>query len=918
MRQTAAIFLLFLLLLRCGQEKSTPPFNRQVTLPDSSTASLAKFDKEILLFGENRDSLSTYIHLNKQVFDSVKKWKGESAGIFYLDNIIAREEEIKKDTSLVKDLETALFWRGFVYPAEEYNDSAVACFEKMIVLTRFQNKAAGLIPYACNRLGIQYAILGDVKKSVYYNLLQSESGLESGNNELYVSGIINAAVSLNETGLYDSTITLIRKALTYPVQPKRTAQLHANLAEALAGKHLYKESLAEATESIKIMSGLDLDSDLELLQSSLLKNKGEIELEAGNPGAASVSFEKAWNILITVNQHDRHNRESGKLSIARGRVLEALGNTGAALSAYQFALSCVTQADSIRVDSWPTPADIQAENTIMEALDAKSDLLLKLFKEQNKPDLLKQAVTGYELAFETEKKLISGFSYNESILRQLKESRRRSKKSIEACYALYNQQTDSVWAEKAMLFAEKSKAIVLKTSIRRNLAASQGVATDSNWINAEKLRREISYYETALMQHASADSSIQFKKKTAEKKLLVAETALYRENDAYRKWMLNEDTLSISRIRSGLLDAKTGLFEYFESDSCSYLFGITATGTPVFRKITAATGSFLRFFINKDAILNNPAGYREEASSLFSQTGWSVFSEAGISKVILIPDGQWNFVPFDALVSNKSGSGLNNLHYLLYDFSLTYGYSAATLLTQKAFTNSESNEQVSVFAPLFTNRERGMTPLLFSAAELEAVQQAKPGGKYYQGKEASLARFRERISQPGIIHIASHASADTSAGTVPVIEFYDSSLYLNEIYTLQCKPELVVLSACETGLGVMQQSEGPMSLARGFSYAGARNIITSIWSADDQRSAQLFSLFYKNLQGNDYVSALRLSKTEYLKTAGSAGASPYYWAGFIHIGNLEKTAAPVHFPYFILIAILAGVILVFFFIRKSR
>ena len=102
---------------------------------------------------------------------------------------------------------------------------------------------------------------------------------------------------------------------------------------------------------------------------------------------------------------------------------------------------------------------------------------------------------------------------------------------------------------------------------------------------------------------------------------------------------------------------------------------------------------------------------------------------------------------------------------------------------------------------------------------------------------------------------------------------------------------MVVLSACETGVGKWQSGEGIVSLARGFAYAGAKSIITSLWSANDRSTAQVMENFYTNLKaGLSKKEALRQAKLEFLSSQKDPlNTHPFYWATFVPIGDLEAS-----------------------------
>jgi CHAT domain-containing protein len=95
--------------------------------------------------------------------------------------------------------------------------------------------------------------------------------------------------------------------------------------------------------------------------------------------------------------------------------------------------------------------------------------------------------------------------------------------------------------------------------------------------------------------------------------------------------------------------------------------------------------------------------------------------------------------------------------------------------------------------------------------------------------------------------------------------------------------ELVVLSACETGLGDIRKSEGVYGLCRAFFLAGARTLVMSLWKVADLATSELMTAYYAALREQDRAEALRTAKN--LIRANAATRHPYFWAAFVSIGN---------------------------------
>ena len=170
-----------------------------------------------------------------------------------------------------------------------------------------------------------------------------------------------------------------------------------------------------------------------------------------------------------------------------------------------------------------------------------------------------------------------------------------------------------------------------------------------------------------------------------------------------------------------------------------------------------------------------------------------------------------------------------------------------------------------------------------------------------------------------MLHLSTHATGGDFINPAS-IAFYDAPMLVNELYSMDIHPELVVLSACETGIGKLQKGEGPMSIARGFQYAGAKNILFSLWQINDASTATLMSLFYKSYKKTQSAHAAnRRSKLDYLqdKSVSNIKKSPYYWSAFMYYGKIEEEERKsTAFYYFI--GSFAFIIGLFLWLRKRK
>ncbi len=112
----------------------------------------------------------------------------------------------------------------------------------------------------------------------------------------------------------------------------------------------------------------------------------------------------------------------------------------------------------------------------------------------------------------------------------------------------------------------------------------------------------------------------------------------------------------------------------------------------------------------------------------------------------------------------------------------------------------------------------------------------------------------------------------------------DGILYSAETYALDLNADLVVLSSCESGIGKIADGEGVMSLTRGFLYAGAKNVLVSLWKIFDEHTSKLMIEFYRHISnGDNYSDALRKAKLKMISNPETA--RPASWASFVLIGQ---------------------------------
>jgi CHAT domain-containing protein len=875
----------------------------------------------------SKDSLQKYAAFNKLFYDSLIARKNVQAGRFLLNIINEANKYDKSDSTTLSLLTQVYYYYADAYPKDQFNDTLVSFFENAILLNSTYNALDPLeTVWIYKSLGIQYNIAGDLIKSIKNYDLEAKTYQTISNkgkiNYDYLSGsIINQAILLEEMGHFDSVTKRINSVISKPgikQYKKGNLFLLRSLSEFDAGKKEdSKNSIESAEKIIKTYVCKDGSDSIALndLRSLFFATKGKIANKERQYAQSKESFKTALFYRSLVPQSSI--RYYGKQLIMLGNALLDLHNNDSAVLFFQKALSILSNCDSSDVFKQPSISQLYAENTLMQGLDSKGDVLQLLYKQTSNIKYLTTAIQCYYLSFEVEKKLMQYFSYDDSKLLLLTESRLRSQKAITLCYQLYQLTKENQWAQKAFQFAEKNKAFVLLESVKRNLAANSTLQNDTLYKNVQHLQLQLAYAERSLAEATgdSAKQKLQQQKTKLDNDLLFANTALGRQSIAYKTVMEKQDSISAAAVSEGLLNEHTGLIEFFNADSVTYAFVLNKNQPIQFIKYDAMLSSsidlMLYFFKSASAIGNNPLLFQKAAYQVYHNLGLDKMDKAW-QNLIIIPDGKLSFLPFDALITNTSFTvNLQQAGYFINQCNTLYGYSAAILLKQLDNNRPVYNNK-TVFAPVFVNGENNQQPLQYSLQEANAIS-ANINTTSFIKERATLDNFRQQFSNAGVLHIATHAYGDTGLNNNPKIEFIDSSLLLNELYAMHTDASLLVLSACETGLGRLNSSEGPMSLARGFYYAGAKNVITSYWNVDDKSTAALFSSFYKKLENEISSNAINESKKELIKMEAGKFASPYYWAGFVHFGLPQKEESK---NYWCLLLLLPAAVIVLYKLRR--
>lgn len=299
-----------------------------------------------------------------------------------------------------------------------------------------------------------------------------------------------------------------------------------------------------------------------------------------------------------------------------------------------------------------------------------------------------------------------------------------------------------------------------------------------------------------------------------------------------------------------------------------------------------------------------------------------------IRELIIVPDGKLSYFPFDILISELPDQQKINYRipkYLIYRYNISYSYSA-TLHFEYFQKNRRKGHHILAFAPEYGETEVNIndaayrrnghatrTRLRSLPGAMDEVMglSAYQGCEVFMGTAATETRFKENADNFDILHLAMHTIVNDSLPMFSKLVFSeqtdsidDGFLNTQEIYNMKLDARLSVLSACNTGTGVLRGGEGVMSLSRAFLYAGCPAIVMTLWEVEDKVSAEIMLRFYNYLfKGYTKSEALQKAKLDHINRADPLKAHPYFWQGYIMVGD----PSPIKFSNNVLFGILAFV-----------
>jgi CHAT domain-containing protein/tetratricopeptide (TPR) repeat protein len=452
------------------------------------------------------------------------------------------------------------------------------------------------------------------------------------------------------------------------------------------------------------------------------------------------------------------------------------------------------------------------------------------------------------------------------------KTKRWYEKAVEASFLLND-------PDEAFYFMEKSRAVLLNDKLAE-LGAKNKLPPEE-----AETERSLRIKLSSIIGKATGNAEEIFNEDLRNAQLALNSfiQQLEKRYPSYYAYKYDTTVYSLSDLQKNLKQGEEAWIELFSNDNS--IFALTTTSDYAtlhrinFKGHKSTARNITELVSSKTSINRNFRQYRELSYLYYKE----VFKPLNISaRRVTISQDEY-FLPFELLQTDTS----NQTRFLLKDHAFSYAYSAAHVLRTK--TKSEpAAKSLMAIAPVNYNSHLRLQDLPGADQSLEKIRSFYRDGVFLTKDEATKSRFIDQISGFRVIHLYSHAKAD-SLGQEPAIYFYDSALNLSELQNLpDLKTRLIVLFACNTGVGKAVKGEGIFSLARGFASAGIPSTVSALWEIDNKATYSLAELFFKNMAtGQPSDVALQQAKLEMTNSDNKEYALPYFWAGTVLIGKAE-------------------------------
>lgn len=798
--------------------------------------------------------------------------------------------------------------------------------------------------------GLIYYLTGDSESAItfLFNAKQIIDSVFSENQNLLASLNSDIANVYRYTGQYDKAIDYYRKSMLGADLVLKIKTLR-NLAYLY---HLEGDLVKADYYFDQVLATMKTGSD------NYNPDKGHAFLHYGyyllDKGSDSAIFYLNHAFSLFNAGKGFHDREVAATLYTIGDYYLKKNDLSNALNYYQKSLVAISATfNDTNIMSNPELEILDPDVRAVNALNKKADCAYRMYHDSHDVQYLILSTKTYALCVDLIEQVRQMIKAEESQMHLLKSLHQTYNQAIENCLLTYEVTGEKEWLTKAFEFSERGKSMVLLKELKDAHAKEMGLIPSELTTLEKEIKRNIYLYRNNIWEEENKDVPDEKKLVFLRSNLLVYErksdslkSSLENNFKDYDKFKYDPSVVTVKQLQH-ILDQDEVILEYTLGDKFNYIFLISPYQFIVKKTIKNESLEADIFALRDNLDFNHVSEYNFQDFMEFQLTAFKLYARLikpvedylTDKRIIIIPDGELNYLSFESLVQSitwTNSISFRNLPYLIKVCPVSYAPSGTIFALENKGHSPSLDKGVLALAP-----STSMITRTFLANNQLLAEQLKndldlPGatweadnilkiikGKKLVGEEATEAEFKNLASSFDILHFATHTHIDNKNPLYSKLAFYpyagfheDGVLHTYEIYNLQLKGELAVLSACSTGSGKLEQGEGVISLARAFTYAGIPSVVMTLWDVEDVSTGNIVPAFYYLLrEGFEKDVALRQSKLRYLEmTKSEIETHPAFWSGFVLYGNNRGFRQKSDNILTISLVILGGLIILFSFV----
>ena len=679
---------------------------------------------------------------------------------------------------------------------------------------------------------------------------------------------------------------------------KEMADAYATIAATEANRERYTQSLAAYRKSLALLEEVGHRRSTVITLTAM----GEMQLRQRKYADAAVALQKALDIAETVGIPNR----SVRAYLALAGVRYAQRNYGGGLALAKQASQVARKAE-LRIDLWPSRT--------MEG---------RLYRAMGRTTEAREAFD-------------EAIAIVEALRGEMATREESQSNFFRSAVAPYQEMVGLLVAQRqfseALAYAERAKGRALLDVLVGGRVNITKAMTASEQEREQQFQNELASLNRRIQ--AETVKSARDEPRVAQLRTQLEQTRLAYD-DFQSDLYVNHPELKVQRGQVApvtleeagrlLPDTHTALLEYVVAEDKSYLFVLTRrpgheggdlqvyTIRLTARDLARQSQQFRQQIAERDL------SFRPVAAELFKRVlGPARRQLSGKTSVLIVPDGPLWDLPFQALLEDGD-------RYLAENHAIAYAPSL-TVLREMTHLHAQKHEKQSAADPFtllamgdpdlhtdaadagdaegqteITQAYRGekLGPLPEARHEMAALQRlyGSRQSEVYSGADARESKFKSEAGKFRILHLATHGILDNASPMYSSVLLSpegdgkeDGVLEAREIMQMDLKADLVVLSACETARGRISAGEGVIGLTWALFVAGTPTSVVSQWKVESASTAALMLAFHRALKseartnGSVFSTARALQRAELQIFRNPQYAHPFYWAGFVVVGD---------------------------------